>query len=195
MSALAFNYPRDPSSILQEQEMQLITASVDTRIRIFELSATASKVQGALKPKVILEGHVSVPRGLDVTPDGKWLISGGRDSVVLLWELFSSQPVEPMKRGKGRQKQAGSKAVLSRTIPILERVEAVGFVIVGDDDDSRLGYESARNELRFFTAGEKGVLKIWDGRTGTILFQIDPSDEIANASDGEEEQRQILDAM
>jgi U3 small nucleolar RNA-associated protein 13 len=193
VSALAFNYPRDPSSVLQERTMQLITASVDTRIRIFELSATASKEHGALKPKIILEGHVSVPRGLDVTPDGKWLISGGRDSVVLLWDLFSSQPGESTKRGKGKRKQAEFNAVLAKTIPTLERVEAVGFI--SSEDTNRSGHEFAPSGLHFFTAGEKGVLKIWDGREGAILYQMGPGDEVSSSSDDDEEQRQILEAM
>jgi U3 small nucleolar RNA-associated protein 13 len=189
VSALTFNYSLDPSSVLQAQTMQLITASVDTRIRIFELSAMASKQQSAVKPRAVLEGHVSVPRGLDVTPDGRWLISGGRDSVVLLWDLFSTQLVEAAKRGKGKRKQPEFNAVLAKTIPILERVEAVGFVNL---DDTRPNQEAVPNNLCFFTAGEKGVLKVWDGRAGTVVSQIGSEDQ---TEDDGEEQRQIIHAM
>src|ERR1700733_2462025 len=80
VSALTFNYPQDVSSVGREQTMRLITASVDTRIRIFHLSSTSNS-RNSGKPEAVLEGHVSVPRGLDVSRDGRWLISGGRDSV------------------------------------------------------------------------------------------------------------------
>ena len=82
VSALSFNYPQNPGSIVQSGPIRLVTASVDTRIRIFNLTNGASTSSGGGKPEAVLEGHVSVPRGLDISPDGKWLVSGGRDSVV-----------------------------------------------------------------------------------------------------------------
>ncbi|KZP28864.1 WD40 repeat-like protein [Athelia psychrophila] len=42
VSALTFNYPRDPSLVNQTSKMQLITGSVDTRIRIFDLSSAGA---------------------------------------------------------------------------------------------------------------------------------------------------------
>jgi U3 small nucleolar RNA-associated protein 13 len=118
VSALKFNFPRDPSVVVPQNILQLITASVDTRIRIFDLTATASKGdQGALRPIAVLEGHVSVPRGLDVTPDGKWLISGGRDSVVLVWNLHAkSTGAKSAEATKGKGKS--NSPVLAQTIPI-----------------------------------------------------------------------------
>jgi U3 small nucleolar RNA-associated protein 13 len=190
VSTLTFNYPRDPSSVLQEQKMQLITASVDTRIRIFDLSVTASRGAGALKPEAVLEGHVSVPRGLDVTPDGRWLISGGRDSVVLIWDLFTKQPAEQMKRGKGKRKQTDFNPTLAKTIPVMERVEAVGLLHL---DEPSPGANFASSKIRFYTGGEKGVLRIWDGREGTVLYKL--GEEQGNVSVDSEEQRQIMDAM
>jgi U3 small nucleolar RNA-associated protein 13 len=88
MSALAFSYPQDVGSVTQNKTMHLITASVDTRIRMFDLVEGTSTSGGGAKPEAVLEGHVSVPRGLDVSWDGRWLVSGGRDSVVDLGSLF-----------------------------------------------------------------------------------------------------------
>lgn len=88
ISALLFRYLEDKTSLSSvEPELQLITASVDTRLRVFDLRHKASRA-GAGKPMAILEGHVSVPRGLDVTKDGRWVLSGGRDSVALLWSTL-----------------------------------------------------------------------------------------------------------
>lgn len=35
----------------------------------------------------VLKSHVSIIRGLDVSNDGKYLISGSRDKVANLWDL------------------------------------------------------------------------------------------------------------
>ena len=182
VSALAFNYPRDASSALQSQRMHLITGSVDTKIRIFDLSASANKS----KAEAILEGHVSVPRGLDVSLDGKWLISGGRDAVVLIWDL---SPLQKAKATKGKGKDKASVPTLFKTIPILERVEAVGLLI----DEDQIGSSSAQDKIRFFTGGEKGIIKIWDGRSGDILFTL--GEPNGHATEDQEEQRQIVDVL
>ena len=193
VSALAFNYPFDPAAVVREQKMQLVTASVDTRIRIFDLSAAAARASGGSKPEAVLEGHVSVPRGLDVSQDGRWLVSGGRDSVVLVWDISStrSAPAPAKKGSKGKGKAADSAPVLVKTIPVLERVEAVGLL---HPDEDLAGAPSGPERLRFYTGGEKGAIKIWDAREGTVLFTLGQELE-DGAAEEQEEQRQIVDAM
>ncbi|KAI0652383.1 U3 small nucleolar RNA-associated protein [Trametes meyenii] len=189
VSALAFNYPFDPSSVVREQKMQLITASVDTRIRIFDLSAVVARASGGSKPEAVLEGHVSVPRGLDVSQDGKWLVSGGRDSVVLVWDISSrASPVKKSAKGKGKETEFAP--ILHKTIPVLERVEAVGLL---RPDEDLAGAPSGLDKLRFYTGGEKGLVRIWDAREGSALFTL--GQEQDEASEDQEEQRQIVDAI
>ena len=183
VSALAYNYSVDPSSVNQRNKMQLITASVDTRIRIFELS-TPSQDKPNLKPIAALEGHVSVPRGLDVSPDGNWLVSGGRDSVVLVWDLSTIRKATDVK-GKGKSKISSPKLI--KTIPVLERVEALGLLHAGS------GLPSSSDRLLVYTGGEKGVVKIWDIQDGKVLFTL--GNEQTQISDDSEEQRQIIDVM
>lgn len=165
-----------------------MTASVDTRIRLFDLMATSKNDQGALRPIAILEGHVSVPRGLDVTPDGKWLISGGRDSVVLLWDMSASS----RSTGGSTNKRKGNSTVvaptLSKTVPVMENVEAVGFV---HPEINNFTAESPR--LQFFTAGDKGVVRIWDLAQGSVVYSL-TTESGSNATD-QEAQRQIIDAL
>ncbi|KAJ6520095.1 U3 small nucleolar RNA-associated protein [Mycena sanguinolenta] len=187
VSALAFDYRVDPSSVKQQHKMQLITGSLDTRIRIFELVDSASRGSDASKPVAVLEGHVSVPRGLDVSQDGKWLLSGGRDSVVLVWDLSSMQQ-STAKSGKGKGKAFGP--TLAKTVPILERVEAVGFL---SPDEDLTGSSSASDKLRFYTGGANGVVKIWDAREGNVLFTL--GDDQNTISDDQETQRQIVDVI
>ena len=185
VSALAFNYPRDVSTALQNQRMHLITGSVDTKIRIFDLSASANKS----KADAILEGHVSVPRGLDVSPDGKWLVSGGRDAVVLIWDLSPLQKAKASKDNKGKGKDKAFAPTLFKTIPILERVEAVGLLM----DEDQISSTSAHDDIRFYTGGEKGIVKIWDGRAGEVLFTL--GGPKGHTTEDQEEQRQIVDVL
>ncbi|TFY64923.1 hypothetical protein EVJ58_g2288, partial [Rhodofomes roseus] len=190
VSALAFNYPFDPSAVERETKMQLITGSVDTRIRIFDLSAIAARTGAALKPEAILEGHVSVPRGLDVSPDGKWLVSGGRDSVVLVWDISSkASSATKSKSSKGKGKETAFAPTLAKTVPVLERVEAVGFL---RPDEDLAGSPSGPGKLRFYTGGQKGVVRIWDAREGTVLFTLGHEHD---GGDDQEEQRQIVDSI
>jgi U3 small nucleolar RNA-associated protein 13 len=181
VSALAFSYPQDVSSVGREQTMRLITASVDTRIRIFNLSSTSSS-RNSGKPEAVLEGHVSVPRGLDISRDGKWLISGGRDSVVMIWNLCSKE------QSSKSSSKASFSPVLAKTIPVLERVEALGLLHHNEDKDA-----STTNGIRFYTGGEKGIVKVWDGEHGKVLFTL--GQEQNSISDDQEAQRQILDIL
>lgn len=188
VSALTFNYPQDPSSVVTNVGMQLITASVDTRIRMFDLNTTAA---GGGKPQAILEGHVSVPRGLDVSSDGRWLISGGRDSIVLIWDLGTRKKISAANSSqpdKGKAKLFSP--VLVKTIPTLERVEAVGIL---REDDGPEGSNSEGSQLRFYTGGARGVVKIWDGIEGNILFTLGA--ELGNSLADHEKQRQIVDVL
>jgi len=185
VSAIAWSYPH--AQDLEARKMRLFTASVDTRIRVWDLTKGAEQARTGkqIKPEAVLEGHVSVPRGLDVSEDGRWLVSGGRDQVVLIWDT-NERPSK--KSGKGKEKEAWPALV--NTIAALERVEAVG--ILGDEVDTG-DLSSRRKHIRFFTAGEKGVVRIWDAKTGHVLRAFGEEQEAS--PEDQEEQRQILDAL
>ncbi|QRV81859.1 U3 small nucleolar RNA-associated protein 13 [Ceratobasidium sp. AG-Ba] len=168
VSALRFFYKPGEAAGAWDT-MWLVTASADTRVRIFDLAAP-----GTSTPIAVLEGHVSVPRGLGVSLDGRYVVSGGRDAVVLIWDT-RSEGAAKSKKGK---KPAPA---LIKTIPVLERVEALG-VLEDEDSDGR---------LRFYTGGQRGVVRVWDAWEATTLatFGQEVEDEEA------EESRQILDVI
>lgn len=183
ISALAFHFPIDVSS-LETPTMRLITASVDTHIRIFNLTSGASTFADG-KPEAVLEGHVSVPRGLDVSRDGRWLISAGRDSVALIWDLSA-------KGSSGQSKKTTTpcmRPVLAKTIPVLERTEAVGFLPSDQEIPIAVG---KKESLRFFTGGSKCIIRIWDAQSGEVLWKS--GEEVEDASD-EDESRQITNVL
>ena len=162
VSALAWRF--------SEGVMELITGSSDSRVRIFDLRASK-----AGKAKEVLEGHVSVVRGLAVSRDGRYLVSGGRDRVVLVWDL----------RGKKRKGAVGVEQV--QTVLVEEQVEALGLV-----EEGVLGLGDG---LRVWTAGEKGLVKIWDVKSGEEVGSLSGLEGVDEIEAGEDEQRGITNAQ
>ncbi|GJN91096.1 hypothetical protein Rhopal_004113-T1 [Rhodotorula paludigena] len=120
---------------------RLITGADDCKVRVWDLRTR----EGVY----VLDGHVSVVRGLDVTRDGKTLVSGGRDKVVNVWDL--------------------ERGVLRKTIPVFETLESVGIVDVPEaglaGDKKGKGKETGRTRRALFTGGDKGVVRLWDLQT------------------------------
>ncbi|EJD54407.1 WD40 repeat-like protein [Auricularia subglabra TFB-10046 SS5] len=170
VSALAFS--------LAGEEMRLYTACGDNLVRVFNLTAAASRTAGA-KAELVLDGHVSVPRAIAVTPDQRWLVSTGRDSVILVWDLGAL-----LKKHSGSSKGKAKAAVTKphRTILVQERIEAAGLV----DADDLPDYPG---EVRVYAGGEKGLVRVWDALTGKELVTLG---EHAHTSKAVEEQQEIL---
>ena len=162
MSALYFHH-KSAQEIAESSSLILFTGSVDNRIRMFNLNAPT---RGAGKPDILFEGHVSVPRGLAVSNDGRWLISGGRDSVILLWDLKN--------KGKGHVTNP------TKTIPATERVEALGII------PNLVGSSTKTSSLRIYTGGEQGIIKVWDVWEGMTIAKMSPQHVV------EDEQREIV---
>lgn len=145
-------------SLIKRNAISLITGSTDNYIRIFNLSSSSG---ANIRPDMILEGHSSVPRGIAVSSDGRWVISGGRDSVILLWDLTSVKhgrhPVGP-----------------SQTIPTLERIE--GLDIIPFENSKHQHQRNGSDKLpslTVFTVGEQGRVRIWDISQGTVLSTLE----------------------
>lgn len=177
VSALKFNFPQG-----EERRMELLTGSTDGRVRVFDLKDTSSRTGGgAAKPRSILEGHVSVVRGIDVTVDGRWAITGGRDKVVLVWDLYGKESK------KGKEKESPK---LVQTIIAGEQVETVGLLPV---DEGLLGLPAGR--LRCWTGGEKGAVKLWDVFKAEEVGQMGGVEGVDEAEVDEDEQRGILNVL
>ena len=167
------------------QRLLLATGSVDTRLRIFDLTSSASRAANA-KALLVLEGHVSVPRGLAFSTDDRWLISGGRDAVVLVWDLQNSLQTNSQARKK---REKDSSPFLAKTIPVHERVEALGII----ETTENVGSSTGASKLRFYTGGERGVVRIWDAKDNQVLATF--GEERNENSEDAEEQLSILDVI
>ncbi|KAK6334079.1 U3 small nucleolar RNA-associated protein 13 [Orbilia brochopaga] len=132
VSALSFFAPPDRNA----QRWRLASAADDTKVIVWNLFTR--------KAVKVLEGHNSVVRGLDWSADGSVLVSGGRDSVFIIWETAGWEA-----RGQ---------------VPVMETLETVGFLKDGVD----VG-QGANDGQVVYTAGDKGAVRLWSSRTGKAI--------------------------
>ena len=107
---------------------RLASGSEDGKIRIWDLEKR--------KAIATLDSHVSVVRGLNFSSTQNTLSSSSRDKTVILWDARSWKA--------------------KKVIPVLEGVEAVGFVESG---------------TLLYTGGEHGRLRIWESGSGREVTQ------------------------
>ncbi|KAF9162975.1 U3 small nucleolar RNA-associated protein 13 [Actinomortierella ambigua] len=121
----------------------LCSGADDCTVRVWDLQTR--------KQLAVLESHVSVVRGLAVSNSGNTLISGSRDKVVNLWDLRTMK--------------------LLTTYPIYETIETVGILQKGKI--ARIGdqRELTADDEVFYTAGDSGMIKIFDLKSGQLVAQ------------------------
>lgn len=107
---------------------RLASGGEDGQIRIWDLAKR--------KSIATLDSHVSVVRGLQFSSKANQIISASRDKTVMVWDAMSCKPI--------------------KVIPVLEVIEAVGFV---------------RDGAFFYTGGENGKLRIWETKSGREITQ------------------------
>ncbi|WWC68444.1 uncharacterized protein I206_102372 [Kwoniella pini CBS 10737] len=192
VSALHFNFP-----IIEGEErrrMELMTGSTDARVRVFDLRDASARVVGggnAVKPKAILEGHVSVVRGIDTTPDGKWAVTGGRDKVVLVWDMLFADSVgqSSKKAGKGKATAVGGPKLV-QTIIAQEQIESLGLLPL---EENVAG--SSKGRLLCHTGGDSGIVRVWDVLKGKEIGTITGVEGVDEAEVDEDEQRGVLNVI
>ncbi|GAD96402.1 conserved hypothetical protein [Paecilomyces variotii No. 5] len=126
----------DASGVSSTAGFRLASGSEDGKIRVWDLHKRKSIAS--------LDSHVSVVRSLSYSAKENALLSASRDKTVIIWDS---------RTWKSR-----------RIIPVLESVEAAGFV-----GDSEL----------CFAAGENGRLRVWDCNRGSeITEEQEPASDV-----------------
>ena len=106
----------------------LASGGEDGKLKVWNL--------GKRKSVATLDSHVSVVRGIDFSAEKDLLLTGSRDKTVILWNVRTWNA--------------------HKVIPILEGVEALGFL---------------RDGNLIYTGGENGRLRIWETQRGRETTQ------------------------
>eukprot|EP00899_Mesostigma_viride_P028342 jgi/Mesvir1/8693/Mv02630-RA.2 len=142
--------------------LQLFSGNDGAVVRVWDLNTK--------RCTATLKSHFSAVTGLSVSEDGATLVSCGRDKVANVWDLTTHK--------------------LLRTVPVYEALEAVhvipsssslpGAASAGAQDKPKKKSKSlpgavakgqASGELHFVTAGEKGILRVWNASTGECVYE------------------------
>ncbi len=130
--------------VFHPHQLQVLTAGDDSDVRVWDL-VTKSCV-------AVLKGHFSAVTALSISHDGWTLLSGGRDKVVIAWDLR-------------RHKKLA-------TVPVYEALEGVVVLPPGAGYPGvPAGSTGASAPIFFATGGEKGVVKLWRSDTGACVYE------------------------
>ncbi|XP_058805017.1 transducin beta-like protein 3 [Phymastichus coffea] len=110
------------------------------------------------KKEIRLEGHFSKVTALSFHEDGVHALSSGRDKVLILWDLVKKASI--------------------RINPVYECIEGC-FII---SNSAILPIKKKESAIYAASAGEKGVVKIWEMKSGQLVYEqtnslIPPADE------------------
>lgn len=126
------------SSSNKQASYRLASGNEDGQIRIWDLEKRKSVAS--------LDSHVSVVRDLKFSSKLNVLLSASRDKTAIIWDMKTYK--------------------VKKVVPLLEGVEAIGFV--GDG-------------TFFYTGGENGRLRIWEVKSGR---EVTRGQEPGGESDG-----------
>ncbi|XP_011308601.1 transducin beta-like protein 3 [Fopius arisanus] len=119
----------------------ILASGDDTKIYCWDTTS------GALKK--ILSGHFSRITSLSFHKDSIHMVSSGRDKVLILWDL--------------------EKGLSLRTLPVYESLEGV-FIIPSTSNFSKQKTPKREDEILVGSGGEKGIIKIWEMRSGREVY-------------------------
>lgn len=84
------------------------------------------------------------------------LLSAGRDKIICVWDLNAITPQD-------------SKVEPVKAVPVYESIE--GMLVPSNDDVSKLiNSAAAEDGIYTITAGESGILKLWNLKTATCVY-------------------------
>lgn len=96
-----------------------------------------------------LSGHMTKVTSLSFTSDGKFLVSGSRDKVLILWDLDKYQQV--------------------RVVPIYETIESA--IVLPNNIKLPNSLKLAEDKVYAASAGESGIIKIWEMNSARLVYE------------------------
>ncbi|XP_046582912.1 transducin beta-like protein 3 [Haliotis rubra] len=143
----------------ESSNIQLVSAADDYKVRVWDLVTSACVAT--------MDVHYSLVTSLVFSPDGTAMYSGGRDSVVVVWDM--------------------EKLAVRRTLPVFESVESV-MLLRDDCDYSDLDLPSP-DCPHVLVASSKGKIRVINTLTGGCVHK---KNAITAAAVDEEDSEQVV---
>ncbi|GIL66924.1 hypothetical protein Vafri_20438, partial [Volvox africanus] len=149
-------------TMFHSTKLQLFSAADDGSVRVWDLARK--------KCMYDLKAHFSAVTSLALCSDGWLLLTGGRDKVVVAWDLRS-----------------GTKVA---TVPVFEAVEGLVTLPPGAPfpgvpklaAEMAAQFKESTKFVYFATAGEKGAIKLWRSDTGVCVAEVAPEVAVAGSA-------------
>ena len=93
----------------------VVTAGLDPLVRVGPVTGE--------EPHLLIGHELGTPRDVEVSPDGRWIASGGSDGTIRLWPMPEGPPLHTLPRDT-----------------LVEKLQTVTNVRVVEDDESPTGY-------------------------------------------------------
>ncbi|XP_055300361.1 transducin beta-like protein 3 [Sitodiplosis mosellana] len=100
-----------------------------------------------------LIGHMTKVTSLSFSADGKFLVSGSRDKVLILWDLQKYEQV--------------------RVVPVYETIESA--IVLPNNIKLPAAIKLADDKIYAASAGEDGAIKIWEMNTARLVYKQENS--------------------
>lgn len=97
----------------------------------------------------VLSGHMTRVTSLSFSLDGKSMVSGSRDKVLILWNLEKYEQV--------------------RVVPVYETIESV--IVLPHNIKLPGALKLAEDKLYAASAGESGQIKVWEMNTARLVYE------------------------
>ncbi|CAK1547178.1 unnamed protein product [Leptosia nina] len=117
-------------------------AADDTKIRSWDTKTG--------KEKMLYSGHFSKVTSIQFTSDGDYMVSSGRDRVLILWKLTESKSL--------------------RVIPVYECIETM-FLLPLSFKVPNFNKKLDTEGIYVACAGEKGTVKVWNVAMSRLMFE------------------------
>ncbi|WP_075590917.1 caspase family protein [Labilibacter marinus] len=133
---------------------------------------------GAQKPieTVLQKGHARYVSCVDISPDGKYAISGSADNTLKLWNLKSGKEIRTFSMHTGAIRSVFFNAQGTQIVSAAKDNKAIVYDIVTGDVLAEIQLDEKLMKASFSPEGEKIVLiddrhlfSVWDIKTGELI--------------------------
>jgi WD40 repeat protein/serine/threonine protein kinase len=145
----------------------------DKTIKIWDL-ATGKELK-------VLRGHEDIVEAVDVSPDGKQIVSCSEDGIIKLWDAQTGVEIATARGHRGAvwtlAFSPNGKQIVSggndRTIKLWDTETGTEVATFSGHRDSIMSVAFSPNGKRIISGGWNNTIKIWDITTGTEVLTLD----------------------